>query len=120
VFLYERVGGLIKETREFVINFPTKRILEQVEICGTQSGRDIDKWLECSFTREESRVVRVPSIKECPASMECKVVQIINLGTHDLFLARIVALNIDNQWRLEGYKGMLTYSRGKYGVVKPI
>ncbi len=112
--------SLIKETKEFVINFPTETILKQVEICGTQSGRDIDKWSECNFTREESKMVNIPSIKECPVSMECKVEQIIPLGTHDLFLSRIVALHIDNQWRLEGYKGMLTYSRGKYGVVKAI
>jgi flavin reductase (DIM6/NTAB) family NADH-FMN oxidoreductase RutF len=94
--------------------------LEEVKICGTKSGKDIDKWAVCNFSREESIKVDVPAIKECPASMECKVDQIISLGTHDLFLGRIVALHIDEQWKINGYKGMLTYSRGKYGVVKDI
>ncbi|MHA1977922.1 MAG: flavin reductase family protein [Candidatus Hodarchaeales archaeon] len=111
---------LIKEAKAFVINFPTESILEEVKICGTKSGKDIDKWAVCNFSREESIKVDVPAIKECPASMECKVDQIISLGTHDLFLGRIVALHIDEQWKINGYKGMLTYSRGKYGVVKDI
>ncbi|MHA2154712.1 MAG: flavin reductase family protein [Candidatus Hodarchaeales archaeon] len=111
---------LIKESKVFVINFPTESLLEQVEICGTKSGRDIDKWAVCNFSRETSSKVDVPSIKECPASMECEVDQIISLGTHDLFLGKIIALHIDDQWKTGGYKGMITYSRGKYGVVKEI
>ncbi len=111
---------LIKESEEFVINFPTEALLAQVKICGTKSGKDIDKWKECNLSREKSSKVSVPSIKECPVNMECEVEQIITLGTHDLFLARIVALHIDDKWKTEGYPGMITYSRGKYGVVKEI
>ena len=111
---------LIKESKEFVINFPTESILEQVKICGTKSGKNINKWEACNFSREGSSRVDVPSIKECPVSMECKVEQIISLGTHDLFLGRIVALHVDDQWKSVGYKGMLTYSKGKYGVVTEI
>ncbi len=111
---------IIKETEEFVINFPTELILKEVELCGTKSGREIDKWSVCNFTRVKSKIVDVPQIKECPASMECKVDQIISLGTHDLFLGRIVALHLDDQWKTDGYPGMLTYSRGKYGVVRNI
>jgi flavin reductase (DIM6/NTAB) family NADH-FMN oxidoreductase RutF len=109
---------LIKESKEFVINFPVARMLKQVEFCGMKSGKTSDKWEECNFTKVKSKIVGAPRISECPVNMECKVEQIITLGTHDLFIAKAVALHIDETWKDKNYPEMLTYTRGKYGKVK--
>ena len=91
---------ILKKSKECVVNFPTSDMLEQVQLCGTKSGKDIDKWKECNFTKTQSKEVTVPAINECPVNMECKIEQIIPLGTHDLFLARVVALYVDEKWKL--------------------
>jgi flavin reductase (DIM6/NTAB) family NADH-FMN oxidoreductase RutF len=109
---------LLKESNECVINFPTKSMLEEVKLCGTKSGRNTNKWEECQFTKTKSREIDVPLIAECPVNMECKIEQMIPLGTHDLFIARVVSLHIDPDWKQTGYPEMLTFTRGKYGVVK--
>jgi len=111
---------LIKESCECVINFPTASMIDQVQLCGTKSGKIIDKWKECSFTRIKSKVVNVPAIAECPANMECKIDRVISLGTHDMFIARVVALHIEDTWKINDYPSMLTFTRGKYGVVGKI
>lgn len=111
---------ILRESKEFVINFPTASMLEQVELCGTKSGKDIDKWKECKFTKVESKEVKVPSIAECPVNMECKIEQILNLGTHDHFIARVVALHVEETWKAKDYLEMLTFTHGKYGIVKII
>ena len=109
---------ILQDSKEFVINFPTLSLIDQVKICGTKSGRDIDKWKVCNFTKTESKEVNTPAIAECPVNIECKVEQVIKLGTHDLFIARVVASHIDDKWKTNGYSDMLTFTRGKYGVVK--
>ncbi|MFX1252424.1 MAG: flavin reductase family protein [Promethearchaeota archaeon] len=109
---------IINNSREFVINFPTIEMLDQVNLCGTKSGREIDKWEKCNFMRAKSKVVQTPSIAECPVNMECQVEQVIKLGSHDLFLAKVVALSIDDDWKNNKYPEMLTFTRGKYGRVK--
>ncbi len=111
---------LLKESGECVINFPTASMIEQVQLCGTKSGEIIDKWKECSFTRVKSKIVNTPAIAECPANMECKINQVISLGTHDLFIARVEALHLDDDWKNNEYPSMITYTRGKYGVVEKI
>lgn len=112
--------NLIKQSNEFVINIPTVKMLEQVEICGTKSGADIDKWAICEFTKKNSKEVKVPGIDECPVNIECKVEKIIELGTHDMFLGKVVALHIDEEWKGKSYPGLLTYTRGKYKKCVPI
>ena len=111
---------LLKESGECVMNFPKSSMLEEVQLCGTKSGKHIDKWNECSFTRRKSKEVDVPAIDECPVNMECKITQIVNLGTHDMFIAKVEALHIDDDWKKDNYPSMLTFTRGKYGVVKNI
>lgn len=106
--------NIIKQSMEFVINIPTANILDKVEICGTKSGRDIDKWNECNFTKGQSKVVNVPHIEECPVSLECKVIKIIELGSHDLFLGEVVAIHMDEKWKSNQYPDLLTYVRGIY------
>ena len=106
--------SLIKNSKEFVLNIPTASMLEQVEFCGTKSGRDFDKWKECNFTKGESVNISTPYIVECPVSLECKVFQILELGTHDLIIGEVVAYHLDEKWKEESYPDMLTYTRGKY------
>ena len=109
---------IIKESREFVINFPISTQQKKVELCGTKSGKIVNKWEECQFTKVKSKEIGVPAINECPVNMECKVEQILPLGTHDLFIARVVALHIEEEWKNEKYPEMISYTRGKYGLVK--
>jgi flavin reductase (DIM6/NTAB) family NADH-FMN oxidoreductase RutF len=111
---------ILQDSKEFVINFPTISLINQVKICGTKSGRDIDKWNECNFTKVKSKEVIAPAIAECPVNIECRVEQVLKLGTHDLFIARVVASHIDNDWKTNGYSDVLTFTRGKYGVVKQL
>ncbi len=107
---------LIANSKELVVNIPTAEMLEAVELCGTKSGRDIDKWKECKFTKKQSSVVKTPTIQECPVSLECKLKQIVELGSHDLFLGEVVALHLDEDWKQEKYPNMLTYTRGVYST----
>jgi len=111
---------LIAKSKEFVVNIPTTEMLEEVELCGTKSGLDTDKWKECNFTKKKSTVVKAPFIQECPVSMECKLIQIVELGTHDLFLGEVVALHLDEEWKQEKYPNMLTYTRGVYSKSEKI
>jgi flavin reductase (DIM6/NTAB) family NADH-FMN oxidoreductase RutF len=105
---------LIVKSKEFVLNIPTASMLEQVEFCGTKSGKDFDKWKECNFTKGKGVNIDTPYIEECPVSFECKLHQVIELGTHDLLIGEVVAYHLDEQWREKGYPDMLTYTRGKY------
>jgi flavin reductase (DIM6/NTAB) family NADH-FMN oxidoreductase RutF len=111
---------ILKESKEFVINFPLASMQPQVELCGTKSGKDIDKWEKCKFTKAKSKKVKVPSIAECPVNMECRIEHILNLGTHNLFIARVLTLCVEETWKNMNYRDMLTYTRGKYGIVKII
>ena len=106
--------GLIKKSKEFVLNIPTIDQLDSVEFCGTKSGIDTDKWKECNFTKGKSVEVNTPFIVESPASLECKLYKVVKLGSHDLFIGEVVALHIDEEWKESGYPKMLTYTRGKY------
>jgi len=87
--------ALIEEAGEFVINIPGEDLLEVTDRCGHVSGRDIDKFAAFDLTPEPASEVGTPLIGECPVNMECKVVQKIPLGAHDLFLGEIVAVHVD-------------------------
>ena len=106
--------GLIKKSKEFVVNIPTINLLDSVEFCGTKSGRDFDKWKECNFSKGKSTEINTPFIVECPVSLECKLYKVVKLGSHDLFIGEVVALHLDEEWKESGYPDMLTYTRGKY------
>jgi flavin reductase (DIM6/NTAB) family NADH-FMN oxidoreductase RutF len=111
--------NLVKKSREFVINIPTTKMLEQIEICGTQSGKNTDKWKKCSFTKQPSDTISVPVIAECPVNMECKVTQIISLGSHDMFIAEVMKIQRDTNWdKMDGQ--MVVFTRGFYGKVDTI
>ena len=86
---------LVRETMEFVLNLPSQKWLKETDYCGSISGKETDKFLTVGFTTAEADQVKAPLINECPLNLECKVKQILNLGTHDLFIAEIVAVHAD-------------------------
>jgi flavin reductase (DIM6/NTAB) family NADH-FMN oxidoreductase RutF len=86
---------LISQTREYVVNLPTRAILDQVRFCGSVSGRDVDKFEMSGLTPLPAAVVRPPLIAECPVNIECKVIGIQVVGDHDLFLGQAVAQHVD-------------------------
>ena len=88
---------IISKSKEFVINIPTPKLTGACDLCGTRSGRDIDKFKETGLTREKGSVVSTPIIKECPVNIECQVRQIISLGTHDLFIGEVVSVDADEE-----------------------
>jgi len=111
---------LVKKNKEFVINLPTVKIANAVDMVGVKSGRDINKFALCGLTAEPASQIKTPQIAECPVSLECKVLEIRSFGTHDMFLAEIVAVNVDEQYvNKEGAldlekANLLAYAHGFY------
>ncbi len=85
--------GIIKESGEFVVNIPTASQVEQVDFCGQVSGRNVDKFVHCGFTPVPGRSVQAPLLAECPVNLECQVVQVVPLGSHDLFLGQVLTVH---------------------------
>ena len=112
--------GLIKDSGEFVINLTTSRLVKAADFCGVRSGRDIDKFAKCGITAAPSSEVSAPSVEESPVSLECKVTDIIPLGTHDMFIADIVAVTVDDTLITDDGKlhlekcGLAAYAHGDY------
>ncbi|MBU3842754.1 MAG: flavin reductase family protein [Candidatus Fusobacterium pullicola] len=110
----------IKESMEFTINLPTRRLTKETDFCGVRSGRVVDKISEMKFTMKEGKEVNSPYIDECPVNIECKVKSIIPLGTHDLFIAEVLCSHIDKKLIDENGKihfewaNLITYSHGEY------
>jgi flavin reductase (DIM6/NTAB) family NADH-FMN oxidoreductase RutF len=89
--------GLISASREYVINIPDEKMVKACDFCGIKSGRNIDKFKELGLTKEKGFIINTPLIKECPINIECKVRQIIHLGTHDMFVGEVVSVNADEE-----------------------
>ncbi len=87
--------ALISQTREYVVNLPTRSILDQVQLCGSVSGRSVDKFACSGLTPLPASVVKPPLIAECPINIECKVIGIQVVGDHDLFLGQAVVQHVD-------------------------
>lgn len=111
---------LIKESGEFVINLTTRNLTWAADYCGVKSGADTDKFAACKLTPQPASQVSAPLIKESPVNIECRVEQVIPLGSHHMFLARIVAVNVDEalvdaNGKLHLDKGgLVAYSHGEY------
>lgn len=110
---------MLMETGEFVVNLTTEELAFATDFCGVRSGRDMDKWKEMKLTREASDVVKAPRIKESPVNIECKVKQVIELGTHDMFMAEVVSVSADEKYMTDGRFDLakakpLVYSHGEY------
>jgi len=112
--------NLIKEKGQFVINLTTRKLAFAADFCGVKSGRDVDKFEVLKLTQEKASVVDVPMIKESPVNIECTVKDIIELGSHDMFIAQIEAVSvdeslIDKKGRLCMEKAdLICYSHGEY------
>ena len=112
---------IISRTKEFVINLTTDALAKATDWCGVRSGRDHDKFKEMHLTPEPAQVVKAPLIAESPLNIECKVVEIKELGSHDMFIAEVVAVNGDEKY-FDPSTGLfqlnqadlITYSHGKY------
>ena len=111
---------IIKETGEFVINLVTKDLTFATDYCGVKSGRDVDKFKEMRLTPVEVEGVSAPAIFESPLNLACKVVEIKELGTHDMFIAEVVSVTVDDKYMNESGKfelnstGLVAYSHGEY------
>ena len=113
--------GLIRESGEFVVNLVTRRLARACDWCGVRSGRDYDKWAECGLTpAPAAKLELAPAIAESPVSIECRVRDVLELGSHDLFLADVAAVQVeesllDERGRLDlGRAGLVAYSHGEY------
>ena len=89
--------GIIRRTGEFVINLTTRRLARATDWCGVRSGRDCDKFREMGLTPVASEVVAAPLVAESPVNIECRVRQVLPLGSHDLFIAEVVGVQVDEE-----------------------
>ncbi len=87
--------NIIKEKGEFVINLTPSDLTREADYCGIYTGKKVNKFEKCKLTKEPATQVSCPMIAECPISIECRVTDIIPLGSHDMFMADIVAVNVD-------------------------
>ena len=101
--------NIIKESGEFVINLTPASLVRTADYCGIYTGAKVDKFKKCGLTPSASKEVSCVSIEECPLSLECRVTDIIPLGTHDMFLADIVSVSVDES--LLDEKGALHIDR---------
>lgn len=112
--------GIITRTGEFVINLTTKKLAYATDYCGVKSGRDEDKFKAMKLTPIPAKEVSCAMIKESPLSIECKVTEVKELGTHDMFMAKVLCINADDKYldkkgvfRLDKAE-LIAYSHGKY------
>ena len=110
----------LKERGEFVVNVPSAAMARATDYAGTYTGAKVDKFKKCSFTKIASKEVSSPTIKECPIALECRVFQVIESGTHDIFLADILNVScnediVDKDGKICYEKaGLLAYAHGEY------
>lgn len=112
--------NIIKETGEFAINLTTEDLAFATDWCGVRSGEKYDKFKEMKLTKEKGKYVKCPLIKESPVSIECKVKEIKELGSHHMFIAEVLSINADEKYIDE--KGafditkcnLISYANGKY------
>ena len=111
---------IIRETGEFVVNLTTEKLARATDFCGVRSGRDTDKFRECHLTEEPSEQIKAPGIAECPVNIECRVQQVLELGSHHMFAAEVLAVHIDDAFLDENGRfrlndtGLIAYSHGEY------
>ena len=112
--------SIIKETGEFVINLTTKELAFATDYCGVKSGRDVDKFADMKLSPGKASVVGCPIIEESPVNIECKVTEIKELGSHDMFIAEVVAVNVSDKYMDENGRfnlnstNLMAYSHGEY------
>ena len=113
--------AIISRTGAFVINLTTRALARATDWCGVRSGRDYDKFKEMGLTATEAKHVEAPLIEESPVNIECRVKQVLELGSHDMFIAEVVGIEVDPQY-IDPQTGrfaleradLLAYSHGEY------
>lgn len=111
---------IIKETREFVVNLVTKELVFAADYCGVRSGRDVDKFAQMKLTPLPSQMIKAPGILQSPVNIECRVKEILPLGSHDMFLSEVVSVTVDDKYMDKNGKfhlndsGLAVYSHGEY------
>lgn len=111
---------IIKETGEFVVNLVNRDLVKATDYCGVKSGKDVDKFKEMNLHSLSSQFIGAPGIEESPVNIECKVEQIISLGSHDMFLGRVMGVTVDDKYMDDKGKfhlndsGLISYSHGEY------
>ncbi|MBQ7943791.1 MAG: flavin reductase family protein [Lachnospiraceae bacterium] len=111
---------MIEETGEFVINLTTKDLVYATDYCGVKSGRDVNKWEVLGLTPIAGQVVKAPLIEESPVNIECRVTQVEKLGSHHMFMAEVVAVQVNDKYMDEknsfhlSNANPIVYSHGEY------
>lgn len=111
---------MIKETGSFVVNLPDRSLAYALDFCGVKSGRDVNKFEKLGLTAEKSNLTDAPYIGESPVNIECRVKDVISLGSHDMFLSEILCVNVedrllDKSGKLHLNKAdLICYNHGEY------
>ncbi len=111
---------IIEKSGEFVINLTTEDLTRAADFAGVKSGRDIDKFEALGLTKLPSKFVKAPGIAESPVCIECRVSQVLRLGSHDMYVAQVLGTDIDDRYLDRNGKfdlskaGLTAYSHGEY------
>jgi len=111
---------IIKRTGEYVINLTTEKLAKATDWCGCRSGRKYNKWKEMNLTPVPAKIVKAPIIEESPVNIECRVKDILELGTHHMFISDVVGVSVDDKYMNEkqafsfSKANPLVYSHGHY------
>lgn len=111
---------IILESREFVINLVTEKLTRACDWCGVRSGRDYDKFKEMNLHEYYSDLMETPAIEESPVNIWCRATKIEELGSHDMFIAKVVGVSVDDAYMDDKGRfalektGLITYSHGEY------
>lgn len=112
--------NMIKESGDFVVNLVNKELTYACDFCGVRSGKDHDKFKELNLTPIDSKYVKSPSILESPVNIECKVKEIIPLGSHHMIMADILGVTVDKKYMDDNGRfkfedaNPIAYSHGEY------
>lgn len=110
----------IKETKEFSVNIPQQDFLEKIDLIGTKSGNDLDKFSKFNLGFEEGKTISAPLLADCPVNYECKLKQIVSLGTHDLFLGEVSRAVMDEGFDFSKFRPVSMIENHYYGIGKKI
>ena len=111
---------MVEDTGCFVINLTTKKLARATDYCGVRSGRNEDKWESAGLTPEPADFVKAPLIKECPVNIECQVAGQIELGSHTMFIGKVLAVHVDEAYMDKNGRfdlaasGLMAYAHGEY------
>lgn len=112
--------AILRETGEFVINLTTENLAYAADFCGVRSGREVDKFAQLHLTAEKAVHINAPIIAESPVNIECRVQQVLELGSHHMFIAEVMGVDVDGKYLDKNGKlhlnqaGLMVYSHGEY------